>query len=109
MELTVNAPDTLPEIDVDSQRMAQVLGNLVANALRHTPSGGRVTLSAAETDDGVELSVEDTGKGIPEEDLPMIFSRFYRVDQARARQRRERSGVVHRQVDCGSAWRQNQR
>ena len=83
IELTIDAPDSLPDIDVDSQRMAQVLGNLVANALRHTPSGGSVTLSARMLDDVVELGVEDTGDGIGEEDLPMIFSRFYRVDQAR--------------------------
>jgi len=73
----------LPSVKVDAQRMAQVLGNLVSNALRHTPAGGEVTLSASQEDGVVLLSVHDTGDGIPPEDLPHIFERFYRGDQAR--------------------------
>jgi len=73
----------LPAVNVDAQRMAQVLGNLVSNALRHTPAGGEVTLSAFQEDGAVLLSVHDTGDGIPPEDLPHIFERFYRGDQAR--------------------------
>jgi len=73
----------LPSVNVDAQRMAQVLGNLVSNALRHTPAGGDVTLSASQEDGVVLLSVHDTGDGIPPEDLPHIFERFYRGDQAR--------------------------
>jgi len=73
----------LPSVNVDAQRMAQVLGNLVSNALRHTPAGGEVTLSASQEDGVVLLSVHDTGDGIPPEDLPHIFERFYRGDQAR--------------------------
>lgn len=78
--------DTEPgvhQIRVDSQRMAQVLGNLVSNALRHTPGGGTVTLSAQNAGNGVVLRVQDTGEGIAPEDLPHIFARFYRADRAR--------------------------
>lgn len=85
-------PD-LPAIDVDGTRMEQALGNLVSNALRYTPAGGRITLSAAldaqdmEVDDemrkAVALKVTDTGVGIDYADLPLVFERFYRGDKAR--------------------------
>ncbi|MBU1879503.1 MAG: prolyl oligopeptidase family serine peptidase, partial [Chloroflexi bacterium] len=68
---------------VDPERMAQVLGNLVSNALRHTPAGGRITLGAASHGDEVWLTVRDTGEGIAPEDLPRVFDRFYRGDEAR--------------------------
>lgn len=80
--LEVDAADT-PLILVDPDRILQVLGNLVSNALRHTPDGGRVLLSAATADDRVLLRVRDSGSGIPVEDLPHIFERFYRADKAR--------------------------
>ena len=76
------APD-LPSIYVDGQRIAQVLGNLVGNALRHTPGGDVVTLSARAVPDAVLLRVHDTGSGISPEDLPHVFERFYRADRAR--------------------------
>jgi signal transduction histidine kinase len=82
--LSVDAATSLPMVDVDSQRMAQVLGNLVSNALRHTPSGGAVTLSAQAKPDTVELRVQDTGSGIAPEELPYVFDRFYRGDRARS-------------------------
>ncbi len=63
--------------------MAQVLGNLVSNALRHTPAGGAVTLSARVTAADVQLQVHDTGSGIAAGDLPHVFARFYRSDRAR--------------------------
>jgi signal transduction histidine kinase len=69
----------------DAGRLDQVLNNLVANALRHTPAGGQVILSAAEFEDRVEIVVRDTGSGIPEEDLPYVFDRFWRGDRARDR------------------------
>lgn len=82
------APD-LPEIWVDEPRMMQVLGNLMTNALRYTPQGGAVTLLAGRDGDRAVLQVSDTGSGIPPEDLPHVFDRFYRGDPARSEQNGE--------------------
>lgn len=84
------APD-LPPLYVDPERMTQVLSNLVSNALRHTPTGGAVTLSAKQGRKSILLQVEDTGSGIADEDLPYIFHRFYRGD--RSRQQNGESGL----------------
>ncbi len=81
--LSVDAPPNLPLVRVDEERLVQVLGNLVANALRHTPTGGSITLGAAHDAAGVRLRVQDTGEGIPPEELSRIFERFYRGDPAR--------------------------
>ena len=81
--LVVQASDALPEVDVDVERMAQVLGNLLSNALRFTPEGGTVTLAAEAHDGGVQLGVRDTGTGIAPEALSHIFERFYRADPSR--------------------------
>ena len=77
----------LPNLTLDPERMGQVLGNLLDNALRHTPAGGTVTISATRSrkTGGVALSISDTGEGIPAEHLPHVFERFYRVDTARDR------------------------
>jgi len=83
--LTTNIAAGLPELSLDPERMGQVLGNLLNNALRHTPTGGTVTISATSRTGGVELCVADTGEGIPAEHLPHVFERFYRVDTARDR------------------------
>ncbi|HRO93989.1 HAMP domain-containing sensor histidine kinase [Citricoccus sp.] len=72
-------------VDVDRQRMGQVLGNLLTNALRHTPPGGQVSLEARQGPSGIRLRVIDTGEGISPEHLPHIFERFYRGDTARDR------------------------
>ncbi len=77
----------------DYSRLDQVLGNLVANALRHTPSGGRVTLGATALAAGVQIWVSDTGAGIPAEELPYIFDRFWRGDRARTHGQGAGSGL----------------
>jgi signal transduction histidine kinase len=76
--------EAVKPVSVDPDRMLQVLGNLVGNALRHTPDGGRVILSTARANGYVLLRVQDNGPGIPAADLPHIFDRFYRGDKARS-------------------------
>jgi signal transduction histidine kinase len=80
-------------VDVDPDRIGQVLANLLDNALRHTGSGGSVTVSARSMEDDVELAVTDTGDGIDAEQLPLVFDRFYRVDTARNRSDGRGSGI----------------
>ncbi|MEU0005482.1 HAMP domain-containing sensor histidine kinase [Streptomyces sp. NPDC006314] len=72
-------------LDADPVRMRQVLGNLVSNALRHTPAGGAVTLAARREGDDLVLTVTDTGAGIAPEDLPHVFDRFWRAEKSRSR------------------------
>ena len=83
--LQADLPEDLPLVNVDPQRIGQVLGNLLSNALTHTPSGGQVVVTAKARESEVELSISDTGEGIPSEHLPYIFERFYRVDKSRSR------------------------
>jgi two-component system phosphate regulon sensor histidine kinase PhoR len=80
------APD-VPPVKADRDRLAQILINLVDNAVKYTPAGGQVTVTAEVTPgDMVEIAVRDTGVGIPAADLPRITERFYRVDKARSRE-----------------------
>ena len=85
LSVSVDLPDTLPAVNIDSRRISQVLRNLLENALAHTAEGGTISVTARQQERWVEVSVIDTGEGIPAEDLPNIFERFYRVDKSRAR------------------------
>ena len=83
IELEVSSD--LPHVNIDRTRIAQVTNNLLENAIRHTPSGGRVSVSARADDSGISVTVADTGEGVPSEALPYVFERFYRSDPSRAR------------------------
>ena len=83
--LVHGADDRLPDIAADADRLGEVLANLLDNAVRHTPAGGRVELLARRNDTGVDLVVKDTGDGIAPEHLARVFERFYRVDSGRTR------------------------
>jgi signal transduction histidine kinase len=83
--LEAQIADDLPTVAVDPQRIEQVLLNLLDNACRYTPPGGKIALSAYREDGAVHVSVRDGGPGIAPEDLPHIFERFYRGDKSRAR------------------------
>lgn len=85
VELEVDSADGLPPVRADEGRAVQVLTNLLANALRYTPSGGRVVVKAARRGDSVEFTVADNGVGIAAEHLPHVFERFYRADASRSR------------------------
>lgn len=78
-------PSDLPEVAADPDRTIQILTNLLSNALRYTPAGGTVMVSAELDAGGVRIRVQDTGIGIAAEHLPQIFNRFYRIDRARSR------------------------
>ena len=79
-----HVPDDLM-VEVDRKMIGRVLGNLIHNAIKFTPDRGRISIEAAADEDKVKLSVADTGVGIPAEDLPRIFERFYKVDRARGK------------------------
>jgi two-component system phosphate regulon sensor histidine kinase PhoR len=77
--VTVRLTGASATLRTDPVRLAQVLGNLVDNGIRYNRDGGSVTVDTAPEGDGVRVRVEDTGVGIPEADLPLVFQRFYRV------------------------------
>lgn len=84
--MQVRTPEDLPLIFGDEERLAQVFSNLLDNAIKYTPDHGTITVTAEAGDDFIVAQVEDTGIGIPLNDLPRIFERFYRVDKARSRE-----------------------
>ena len=85
ISLSLELADDLPLVSIDWQRVNQVLHNILENAVAHTRKGGSINVAARQKGKWVEVSVSDTGAGIPAEDLPHIFERFYRVDKSRAR------------------------
>ena len=84
--LTLNTEEAIPSIVADRERIVQVMMNIVSNSIKYTPDGGHIAISAGHSEDWVWLEVDDDGIGIPAEDRPRIFERFYRVDKARSRQ-----------------------
>jgi two-component system sensor histidine kinase BaeS len=84
--LDLEVASNLPTIEVDPGRMTQVLTNILDNAMRHTPEGGRIVLAAKEAENMIELSIQDSGPGLSTEDIDRIFERFYRTDSARQRE-----------------------
>ena len=84
--LSLEVQPNFPLVEMDRTRIAQVVGNLLENAITHTPQGGRVTVSAEVTAIGwARVTVADTGAGIPADDLPQVFERFYRAEPSRTR------------------------
>ncbi len=93
VNLTAQVPIDLPEVRADADRVVQVLSNLLVNALRHTPPGGTISVTATEADDTVRLAVADTGEGIAPDDLPHVFERLWQADRARTRDIRMTGGT----------------
>jgi len=83
LRLQAEIPARLPEVFVDGDRVGQVLSNLLGNAIKFTPEGGSVNVSARETDDQIEVAVSDTGPGIPPEDIARAFDRFWQATRTR--------------------------
>ena len=84
-DLVRDYPITSVWIEIDTDKMTQVIDNILNNAIKYSPDGGKIAVTMKTTDDQMILSISDQGLGIPKQDLPRIFDRFYRVDRARSR------------------------
>jgi two-component system OmpR family sensor kinase/two-component system sensor histidine kinase BaeS len=93
VELTTEVSDANMVLEADFVRLSQVLGNLVTNALRFTPAGGKIALRAAAIDGRIRIEVSDTGAGISADDLPFVFDRFWRGEKSRTRDGQASSGL----------------
>jgi two-component system OmpR family sensor kinase len=102
VRLTMDLTDGLPPVLADPDRLAQIMRNLLSNALRHTPEGGQITVSVMYNEPVVRIVVADTGEGIPPEDLPHVFDRFWRADRSRARETGGPSTALRRGSGQGS-------
>ncbi len=93
IDLIADLPADLPLVPLDEARITQVLTNLVSNALQYTPEGGSIHILTRQTKDEIQVSIADTGIGIPAEHMTHLFTRFYRVDKSRSRQAGGGSGI----------------
>ena len=93
VDLQVSVPENLPTLIGDGDRLAQVFTNLVDNALKFTPANGQATLNAVRAGAEMEITITDTGQGIPNEALPHLFDRFYQADRSRAGGERHGAGL----------------
>jgi len=84
LSLIINCPPDLPMVNVDAEQIERVLMNLIHNSIKHTAPGGEIIVSAAISENQMMIKVSDNGEGISQQDLPRIFERFYKTDQARA-------------------------
>jgi two-component system phosphate regulon sensor histidine kinase PhoR len=104
--------NTLPLVQADSQRLMQVINNILHNAIKFTPAGGRISISSRREKDRIIVSVADTGIGISESDLPHIFERFYKVDRSRASQGTGLGLAIAKHIILahkGQIWAESQR
>ena len=108
--LTANPIDPLPAIEIDPDRVQQTIGILITNALRHTPADGSITITLRHDNARAVIEVADSGAGIPPDDLPHVFERFYRADKSRSRESGGSGlGLSHCQEHRAGARRIDQR
>ena len=84
--MTLTCEGEIPDVNGDRERIEQVITNIVSNAVKYTPDGGKIDMAVGTSGKNVFVRVTDNGIGIPEKDLPRLFDRFYRVDKARSRE-----------------------
>jgi signal transduction histidine kinase len=101
LTLTTDVPRDLSAVSSDFEALRRVIRGLIDNAIKYTPEGGHITVSARESDDGLAINVSDTGKGIPEADLSHVFDKFYRVAAEAEQGVAAQSGIAASGVGLG--------